>query len=159
MLPVESAQAFGSIVEDIWTTILGLPVTPSSHPECVASDQPHMVGLISITGAWNGTIAVNCPLDLAQKMASSMFGGEPSEATRDMAMDSLGEITNMIGGNFKGLVPGPSQLSLPSVIEGSNMRLEVPGAERLDQVHFECGESSFCVQLVIRRREENILPS
>ncbi len=31
--------------------------------------------------------------------------------------EAVGELINVVGGNIKGLVPGPSMLSLPSVSE------------------------------------------
>ena len=46
-----------------------------------------------------------------------MQPGEPAEA--DIA-DALGEIANVIGGNLKSTLPGPSLLSLPVVTTGSS---------------------------------------
>ena len=44
----------------------------------------------------------------------------------------------MTGGNIKTLLPGPSQLSLPAVVEGSDYRVIVPGSHVVTQLAFEC---------------------
>lgn len=46
---------------------------------------------------------------------------------RDDVRDSLGEIVNMIAGNFKALLPDGAAISMPSVVEGSDYTLRVRG--------------------------------
>jgi len=48
-----------------------------------------------------------------------MLGLEgPDEAGPADVADAVGELVNMVGGNIKSLMPGPSVLSLPAVAAG-----------------------------------------
>ena len=53
-------------------------------------------------------------------------------------VDALGELTNMIGGNVKSLLPAPSQLSLPMVSE-SVWPTTVPGSVAVCRIAFTVG--------------------
>ncbi|QCC78154.1 chemotaxis protein CheX [Nocardioides daphniae] len=55
---------------------------------------------------------------------------EPSEAD---VVDAVGELVNMVGGNVKSLVPGPSQLSLPLVATGQFAH----GSDQHEIVHLD----------------------
>jgi chemotaxis protein CheX len=51
---------------------------------------------VEITGAWNGTACLGCSQTAAFH-------------------DAIGELINVVGGNIKSLLPGPTELSLPTV--------------------------------------------
>ncbi len=70
---------------------------------------------VTISGTSNGLVAVDCSEELARRLASAMFDAPPSRLTEGEILDSLGEIANIIGGNIKALLPGPSALGLPKV--------------------------------------------
>jgi len=66
-------------------------------------------------------------------------------------MDVLGEVTNMIGGNYKSQVPGPSYLSIPSVTTGQNFQFALKGARVIsDMVIASASES---INILICERE------
>lgn len=70
---------------------------------------------VTISGTSNGLVAVDCSEELARRLASAMFDSPESELSEAEVLDSLGEIANIIGGNIKALLPGPSTLGLPKV--------------------------------------------
>ena len=74
--------------------------------------------MATISGEWNGTVCVSCSQLAARHATSAMFGMEDDELTADEINDAVGELVNVVGGNIKSLVPGPSVLGLPTVIEG-----------------------------------------
>lgn len=75
---------------------------------------------VQITGTWMGLVTINCPEPLAHKIAEIMFQMAPGTAGQEELQDALGEITNMIGGNIKALMPPPCNLSLPIVAVGGH---------------------------------------
>ena len=85
-----------------------------------------------------------------------MFDIEPAEATNDEIRDALGELTSITGGNLKSLMPGPSQLSIPAVVEGTDYRLILPESRRLVCVAFECEREPLWVTLI--QREQDLSP-
>jgi chemotaxis protein CheX len=44
----------------------------------------------------------------------------------------------MVGGNIKSLLPAPSKLSIPSVAQGEQYTVRVPGATLVDAVTLVC---------------------
>ncbi len=90
-----------------------------------------LTGCVQITGEWEGAIVVSCSHKLAVGTTAFMFDMELEEVTGEELQDAVGELANMVGGSVKGLVPGPSRLSLPTVIDGSDYKTKIPGSEKL----------------------------
>lgn len=93
--------------------------------------------LVGIAGNWDGAVIVDCSPAVAAELASIMFGLAPGEVQRDHIEDTLGELANMIGGNLKALLAPPCTLSLPTVVEGRDYRVRVPGASIVRDLHFK----------------------
>jgi chemotaxis protein CheX len=64
--------------------------------------------------------------------------------------DAITELSNMVGGNIKALLPQPSRLSLPTVFEGQDYKLRVPGAVCVSRLIFESQGSQFVVTMQAR---------
>jgi chemotaxis protein CheX len=101
-----------SIVTDVWDSFLlgGLEV----HA------QPLAAGLVAcasvcLSGAWEGVLMVECEPATAALLSGTLLGLEPEETTDLDVADTLGEVANVIGGNLKNLLPGPTLMSLPVV--------------------------------------------
>jgi chemotaxis protein CheX len=60
-------------------------------------------------------LMVECQPEVAIKLSCSLLGMEPGEASDADIADTLGEIANVIGGNLKNVLPGPTLMSLPVV--------------------------------------------
>jgi chemotaxis protein CheX len=67
-----------------------------------------------------------------------MFAADPGTLSADEVGDALGELTNMVGGNIKSLLPAPSKLSIPSVAGGESYTVRVPGAVLVERVALVC---------------------
>ena len=127
-----SADHVHDITREVWASFLGLDLEP-----WVADSWSGLTlsGVVGISGAWQGTVALECPMPHAVAAAEAMFAADPGTLTPEEVADALGELTNMVGGNIKSLLPAPSALSTPSVAEGRDVQLFVPGAELVEQVH------------------------
>jgi chemotaxis protein CheX len=63
-----------------------------------------------------------CNTETARKLASLMLGGDPA-AKPGMVADALGELCNMVAGNFKAKISSLADrclLSVPTVISGGD---------------------------------------
>jgi chemotaxis protein CheX len=58
---------------------------------------------------------VECEAAVAVKLSCVLLGIEQGEASEADIADTLGEIVNVIGGNLKNVLPGPTLMSLPVV--------------------------------------------
>ena len=124
-----------AIAQDVWSSFLGMDL--EADPLGAGAEMPAgrtVTGCVHVTGEWRGSIFLECGADLAQAAAEAMFAAEPGTLSHDEVSDALGELTNMIGGNIKSLLPAPSALSVPSVAEGESYTVRVPGAVRVEHV-------------------------
>src|ERR1022692_2139363 len=74
-------------------------------------------------------MSVRCTSAAACAMAGAMLGMEITECDNDVH-DALGEVCNMVAGNFKAKIPGVGvscSLSVPTVITGGDHPLHPLG--------------------------------
>jgi chemotaxis protein CheX len=127
---IPSADDLEVITREVWTSFLdgdpaGLIATSSEMP----ADK--ITGCVHLTGAYTGSIMLQCSPPAARQAAAALFSIAPENVTQSEVVDAIGEIANMVGGNVKSMLPGPSALSLPSVVQGL---LSVPGAQVVREV-------------------------
>lgn len=92
----------------------------------VKADVTAMVGL---AGQLCGVLSVRCSGKAAALMTSKMLGVALDKVGSDVA-DALGEVCNMVAGNFKNKIDGLAEgcmLSPPTVITGSDYTLRSQG--------------------------------
>jgi chemotaxis protein CheX len=99
---------------------LELNTAPTQEPQ---GEQTAMVGM---AGALCGMTTLRCSRTTASKFASLMLGGDAA-SNPSTARDALGELCNMIAGNFKAKVTTLADhcmLSVPTVITGEDYSME-----------------------------------
>jgi chemotaxis protein CheX len=122
------------IVQTVFSTMLKIDV--ARVPEGIPPNQDTLVASIQITGDWNGCVVLGlCPA-ASRAAAAEMFQIPIDDVTVADQQDVAGELANMIGGNFKSLLPGSSKLSLPTVVCGQEFGLRIHDAELLDDIWF-----------------------
>lgn len=111
-----------SVTEDVWMALLGEDEALAPRP--VPAGSPFdAVGAwsatVSVTGGWQGVVTLELDEVVARTVTARMLAiPSPDEVTDGDVADAVGELVNMVGGNIKSLMPGPSVLSLPSVAAG-----------------------------------------
>lgn len=112
MNPVLQPDLVHSVTLDVWSQFLGIPLASAASAgapaDCAAS--------IAIEGAWNGAVVIACSQALARRAAAAMFGCPLAEVDEAAWRDTLNEVANIMGGNLKSLLPGPSRLGLPQAL-------------------------------------------
>src|ERR1700733_1378342 len=91
------------IASTVWEATLELPVVPETSGAAEAGPRS-TVSCIQITGAWNGAILLDCPVEAARRAASIMFATELENVTLADLQDAVAKLANMIGGNFKAML-------------------------------------------------------
>jgi len=144
--PEVTDDQVASIAQDVWESFLALALVPHPLGEQAADPAgPTLTGCVSVSGSWEGSVFLRCGADLARSAAEVMFDAEPGGLSAEEVCDALGELTNMVGGNIKSLLPGPSRLSLPSVAAGNSYTVRVPGAVLLTRTALLCGSGTVTV--------------
>lgn len=116
--------AFYRIIEDTWTSTLGFPVDRAEVLDFSAIGA--FTVCVKITGAWDGEVRLHCSLPLARSIAAAIFQVEADNAGNEEILDALSELTHIIGGNLKALLPQPVNLSLPSLPDPTNWAQTTP---------------------------------
>ena len=128
-----------NIIATIWESVLGITcVHTSDDPGC----KEHTISAcVQITGVCQGAVLLSCPQPFALRAASMMFNTAPTECTLTDVQDAVAELTNMIGGNLKGILPDAElcQLSLPAVVAGGDYIARVPGSRSVSRLAMDCG--------------------
>jgi chemotaxis protein CheX len=131
-VPAVTADQVVEIARDVWSSFLGMELEPV--PDDLAPTGATVTGCVHVSGEWNGSVFLQCSAEHATAAAEAMFMAEPGSLGEDEVGDALGELTNMVGGNVKSLLPEPSRLSIPSVARGESYTVRVPGASLVDAV-------------------------
>ena len=138
------------IAERVWSMVLGLGLTPVKCDPARAAAGEFVLGQVTISGTWQGSVTLGCSAGLARRAAAAMFGKLPAEAEPEEIRDALGELTNMVGGNFKTLLKGECRLSVPNVVGAVPYGEIVPPP--IEHLWFEC--SGGLVILSVREQQE-----
>lgn len=110
-----------SIAEDAWTALVGedefLVPVPGELPADVVSSW------VDVVGPWTGTVVLTTGRETAAGLTRALLGDHaPDELEDEDVADAFGEIANVVGGNVKAALPGPSGLSLPDVGDAPAIR-------------------------------------
>lgn len=151
-MTIQCEAEINQFVTDIWSTFLNMQVTATDQPFKPVGKDNTLAGCVQITGEWQGTVTLYAPKALGRKIAASMYAMEESDIDDQMVQDVMGEITNMIAGNIKSLLPTPCSISLPSVAV-TDYDLHHPGSEPLTTVNFKCDEHPFLVVMLQEDRK------
>jgi chemotaxis protein CheX len=138
------------IVRTIWDAVLGWEIQPSVDARLLNGSGSFRTGIIQIAGAWEGAVVCSGSEELMRRAAAVVFQTPQDVVTIDMVQDALMELVNMIGGNVKALLPGPSYLSLPEVVEGSNDSLYLPASQPIVEAKFLSQGQPWAVRLLAR---------
>ena len=115
--PVPGTDDLEVLLRDVWSSYVGDP--DELVPAWDALDPPAWTAAVSITGASRGTVLVELSAAAALGVARGMLGlAEGDSPDHGELTDAVGELVNVVGGNVKSLLPGPSALSLPLVAGG-----------------------------------------
>lgn len=125
--PNEGREGWPAVLQiaaqEVFETMLNTKLTIPTEP--FKEEGLDVTSMVGLAGQLCGIISIRCSTKSASRMASSMLGVEVAEAGPDM-WDAVGEICNMVAGNFKNKIPGLGDgcmLSVPTVISGESYSL------------------------------------
>jgi len=109
---------------DVFSTMLGVELTSldAYRQPCRPQPADGVIGMIGLTGRWTGTGSIACAGELACKISGRFLMAEFPSVDQEV-LDAMGEITNMIIGNFKNALEedaGALGMSIPMVVFGHN---------------------------------------
>ena len=152
IVDARQVSPFTESVEELFSTMLGLPVTQEAIEEMDAIRiTGEVVALVGLTGARCGTVAICFPTATALSIASRFIGMELTEIDETVS-DALAELANIVGGGAKARLSGaeeePTHLTLPTVVSGSSFQLNYPPGSVLLRIAFGSELGAFALMLI-----------
>jgi chemotaxis protein CheX len=106
--------------QEVFSLMLGCQLTVPTVPP--AEQGLDLTGMVGLAGLLCGMMTMRCSVKSGSRMASRMLGIDSEQAGPEM-WDAVGEVCNMIAGNFKNKISGLGDgcmLSVPTVITGGD---------------------------------------
>lgn len=138
-----------SIAQTVFSTMLNIELERTTRPDL--KNKSICVGAINITGGWIGCITISLCSEAAEAVAAAMLQLPIDEVSESDRYDVIGELANVVGGNLKSVLPGPSDLSLPTVIVGTSFDLKIQSAEIIDDVWLRWSDGYLRVAVFAKR--------
>jgi chemotaxis protein CheX len=144
-------QAVQNATSEVFSTMLGSEVEALDvhfDDACLAMSEG-VTAVVGIAGPWVGNGMISCSSAFACRLCELFLMTEAPEVN-DEVLDAVGELANMVVGNFKtaaeGIV-GPLGLSVPTVIYGQNFTSKSLGTNNWLVLPFQCGADRFEVRV------------
>lgn len=144
-------QAVQSATAEVFSTMLGVEIetapvqTDRSNPSVVEG----VMAFVGIAGPWVGSGVISCTASFACRICELFLMTEAS-AVNEEVLDAVGELANIIIGNFKTTAEsmvGSLGLSVPTVIYGKNFTSKSLGNKDWLVLPFKCGDDTFEVRV------------
>jgi chemotaxis protein CheX len=110
-------------MQEVFELMLACPLDVPSEPP--AEEGLDITAMVGLAGQLCGILSMRCSSKSAARMASRMLGIDAEKVGSEM-WDAVGEICNMVAGNFKNKISGLGDgcmLSVPTVITGAEYSL------------------------------------
>ena len=136
----------GRIVQSVFSTMMDLEVAASAAPWTHSSDT--ITSAVHFVGVWRGAALVECDAPQAFQFAARFMGIAMPVEIDDDVRDVMGELANMVAGNLKSLLPRGVDLSMPSVVVGSDYSLHICGVSAVERTTFSSAAGNFRITLI-----------
>ena len=106
---------------EVFEMMLGCGLEPQETDTPLPAEVTAVVGL---AGHLCGAFSVRCSIEAAVQIAAALLGSDASEVG-PQHWDAVGELCNMVAGNFKAKLPGVGDclLSVPTVVCGADYQV------------------------------------
>lgn len=150
-------SAIEQITQSVFSTMPGLELERIGALPPTEDDL--LLVTVHIVGAWTGSVVLGLPNAVVRAAAAGMLQTPAEAVMNEDCRDVAAELVNMIGGNLKSLLPGPSFLSLPTIISGSHCGIEVRDGRLAEDLALMSEFGPIAVRLYERTRSSNSLGS
>lgn len=137
-------QVVEQIVADIFVGLLGDEQAPYASPH--DGTPLNVCATVSVTGGWEGHVVIGCGTAVGRQIAGAFLMADEADINDDDLSDAMGEFANVVGGNVKSMMPGPSKLSLPVAVIG-NAGTRLPGAVETTRVELSWHDAPLVVSV------------
>ena len=138
------------IVQGIWLAMFGTHVVPEDPAGFGGRRARAWTGIVHISGAWEGSLALQCAEPLVRRVTATTLGLPEERVSLDHQHQALGELARMIGETFKTLLPEPCAVAKVETAVGPDFQLQLPDAAQVLQVVLRADDQVFGVTVFQR---------
>jgi chemotaxis protein CheX len=123
-----------SAAGEVFQIMVGTLIKPVVSPP---EQQGEISAMVGMAGAICAVFRIRCSQDTASSVATKMLR---RQGDNSQICDAMGEICNMVAGNFKNKITGLADgcmLSVPTVVVGDDFNVYSPASHGLLEVSFE----------------------
>lgn len=136
-----------SISQEIWDSMISIPLTPVAHTPAGALQPDGVSGRIEIFGAWRGEVEIRMSRALARNAAAAFIGKSPDTVDLEECFDAAQELTNITAGRLKRLLPQICKVTLPSMSACESLAISDKNSEDAMTVYFAADSPSLAVSI------------
>jgi chemotaxis protein CheX len=145
---------------DVFSTMLGLEIACESEytDQNAPTVSDGVMAFVGMAGAWTGAGVISCSAAFACRICNQLLMSEATSVNEEV-LDAVGEVANMVIGNFKTMVEeqlGPMGLSIPTVIYGRNFTSRSVGTNNWIVLPFSCGGERIEIRCCLSPAKEPI---
>ena len=150
-MKVEYINPFIESVYELFSTMLSSEAKRGDASVARGELDPHdIMALIGISGHARGMVALSFPKVTAINMVNRLLGTE-TESIDDTVSDAVAELVNIVAGGAKAKFPQddgpPLNLSMPTVVRGTEYEVDYPSGATWIEVPFESELGSFSMRV------------
>jgi CheY-specific phosphatase CheX len=157
-------QPFASCLDEaaqcVFSTMCGLPLERTDTlPASDVIDQPHISGIISLSGAFKSNVILNLHLDLVFAASQAMLGMTVERVDEDV-LDLARELTNMVAGKSKERLSmcGVS-LGLPTVVAGTYHQIALKSDASIETLGFRSPAGPLLIEYSVSNSPSSLEPA
>lgn len=146
---------------DVFSTMLGLEIV--NEQEFTDQNAPTVsdgvLAFVGMAGGWSGSGVISCSAAFACRICNQLLMSDATSVNEEV-LDAVGEVANMIIGNFKTMVEehlGPLGLSIPTVIYGRNFTSRSLGTNSWIVLPFSCDGEVITVRCCLAPAKEPLV--
>jgi chemotaxis protein CheX len=119
-----------------------------------APNTSDIVAMIGLSGSARGTVAISFPVSTALAVVGRMLG-EDVRVVDDTVRDGVAELVNIVAGSAKGKLQAgegvPIDLSLPTVVRGTDYQVDYPMRTAWLEVPFKSEFGPFSLRVTFEQ--------
>jgi len=141
-------------MDEVFDTMLSMNIELADEGVQANVDGERIVGSVGFAGKTVGSVSIQVNEVFARQITAAMLGMEEDEIEGDEEIhDVIGELSNIVGGDLKSRLCGEGlncDLSIPSIIRGSDFRTKTKGWARHESLVFSHREQFALVNVYVK---------
>jgi CheY-specific phosphatase CheX len=134
------------IVGDLFRSMLETEASPTEQFPPPGEDV--ITAFMAFAGPWKGDLVLECQRPQAVSFAKRFLQSEDLDEFSEDISSSIAELTNIIAGNLKVVLPAGVSMGTPSIIEGKNYTIRVCGGRTACHRAYVTDAGAFLVRLI-----------